>query len=98
MVGRDLGLAPDEYAALTMVLLRLLAFNLADLAEKKTLKQTVEAAAGAPAVVVKAAAQTDPSARPSHPSACCGSCRSATPACGAWSCAHALVASGELDA
>ena len=34
----DLGLAPDEYAALTMVLLRLLAFKPS--AEKKTLKQT----------------------------------------------------------
>jgi DNA polymerase-3 subunit gamma/tau len=34
----DLGLAPDEYAALTMVLLRLLAFKPhTDLAEKKTL-------------------------------------------------------------
>ncbi|MFN4349456.1 MAG: DNA polymerase III subunit gamma/tau [Hylemonella sp.] len=36
----ELGLAPDEYAALTMVLLRLLAFKpgVAGLAEKKTLK------------------------------------------------------------
>jgi DNA polymerase-3 subunit gamma/tau len=36
----DLGLAPDEYAALTMVLLRLMAFKPADggLVEKKTLK------------------------------------------------------------
>ncbi len=34
----DLGLAPDEYAALTMVLLRLLAFKPATLAEKKSLK------------------------------------------------------------
>ena len=65
----ELGLAPDEYAALTMVLLRLLAFKPAGamaahspgtLAEKKTLKQTVEAAAGVPAVVVKAAAQPAP--------------------------------------
>lgn len=42
----ELGLAPDEYAALTMVLLRLLAFKpgaqsaAADSAEKKTLKTT----------------------------------------------------------
>ena len=37
----DLGLAPDEYAALTMVLLRLLAFKpRAALAEKKTLTST----------------------------------------------------------
>lgn len=36
---QDLGLAPDEYAALTMTLLRLLAFKpAAPLAEKKTLK------------------------------------------------------------
>jgi len=34
----ELGLAPDEYAALTMVLLRLLAFKPAGAAEKKTLK------------------------------------------------------------
>ncbi len=34
----ELGLAPDEYAALTMVLLRLLAFQ-PDLAEKKSLKR-----------------------------------------------------------
>ena len=38
---QELGLAPDDYAALTMVLLRLLAFkpqDLSSLAEKKTLK------------------------------------------------------------
>ena len=54
----DLGLAPDEYAALTMVLLRLLAFKPA--AEKKTLKQT-ESPSGAPlarAVAVHAPAPT----------------------------------------
>jgi len=42
----DLGLAPDEYAALTMVLLRLLAFkpqSAAALAEKKTLNRTATA-------------------------------------------------------
>jgi DNA polymerase III gamma/tau subunit len=39
----DLGLAPDEYAALTMVLLRLLAFKPAKTeAEKKTLKTAPE--------------------------------------------------------
>ena len=51
----ELGLAPDEYAALTMVLLRLLAFKPgtalathrpAALAEKKTLKFVPEAASG----------------------------------------------------
>jgi len=36
----ELGLAPDEYAALTMVLLRLLAFKPAGATEKKTLKTT----------------------------------------------------------
>ena len=36
----ELGLAPDEYAALSMVLLRLLAFKPAGEAEKKTLKFT----------------------------------------------------------
>jgi DNA polymerase-3 subunit gamma/tau len=49
----ELGLAPDEYAALTMVLLRLLAFKPANgagaLAEKKTLK-TPQAAPDRPAV------------------------------------------------
>jgi DNA polymerase-3 subunit gamma/tau len=41
----DLGLAPDEYAALTMVLLRLLAFKpVHDEAEKKTLKTAPEPA------------------------------------------------------
>ncbi len=45
----ELGLAPDEYAALTMVLLRLLPFKPAGgSAEKKTLK-TVEAAPARPA-------------------------------------------------
>jgi DNA polymerase-3 subunit gamma/tau len=42
----ELGLAPDEYAALTMVLLRLLAFKPASSsarAEKKTLKKTLAA-------------------------------------------------------
>ncbi len=42
----DLGLAPDEYAALTMVLLRLLAFKPASgaVAEKKTLKTGIATA------------------------------------------------------
>jgi len=53
----DLGLAPDEYAALTMVLLRLLAFKPGDAssqagrlaAEKKSLKSAPEDARGADA-------------------------------------------------
>ncbi|VTU21882.1 DNA polymerase III subunit tau [Variovorax sp. SRS16] len=46
----ELGLAPDEYAALTMVLLRLLAFKPADTAsaEKKTLNEAPRAVVPAP--------------------------------------------------
>jgi DNA polymerase-3 subunit gamma/tau len=46
----ELGLAPDEYAALTMVLLRLLAFKPTGAAgaEKKTLNEAPRAAAAAP--------------------------------------------------
>nr|WP_315464695.1 DNA polymerase III subunit gamma/tau [uncultured Rhodoferax sp.] len=49
----DLGLAPDEYAALTMVLLRLLAFKPAqgELAQKKTLAIPERPLAAAPLVV-----------------------------------------------
>ncbi len=59
----ELGLAPDEYAALTMVLLRLLAFKPANgagvVAEKKTLKITrVEVAS--PAVAPMAAPRAGP--------------------------------------
>src|SRR4051794_10065909 len=43
---QELGLAPDEYAALTMVLLRLLAFK-PGAAEKKTLNRAAPAGAGA---------------------------------------------------
>ncbi|EHL20956.1 DNA polymerase III subunits gamma and tau [Acidovorax sp. NO-1] len=57
----ELGLAPDEYAALTMVLLRLLAFKpvsgvggVGESAEKKTLTRA-EAASSSPAVAVCAA-------------------------------------------
>jgi len=56
----ELGLAPDEYAALCMVLLRLLAFKPDGAAEKKTLK-TAEAQSF-PAPVAKA-----PSANPLTP-------------------------------
>ena len=55
----DLGLAPDEYAALTMVLLRLLAFKPAT--EKKTLliaEGDAGEVAAAPAAVVAAARRT----------------------------------------
>jgi DNA polymerase-3 subunit gamma/tau len=54
----DLGLAPDEYAALTMVLLRLLAFkpNAYGAAEKKTLNSPA-AQASAPRVAPVAAIQ-----------------------------------------
>ena len=64
----ELGLAPDEYAALTMVLLRLLAFKPAGAnatPEKKTLKSGPEpvvapVAAPAPALVVRAPAPSAP--------------------------------------
>ena len=52
---QELGLAPDEYAALTMVLLRLLAFKPA---EKKSLKSAPESAATSPAPATVAAAVT----------------------------------------
>ncbi len=45
----ELGLAPDEYAALTMVLLRLLAFKPSGAAEKKTLIEAEALAADASA-------------------------------------------------
>ena len=74
----DLGLAPDEYAALTMVLLRLLAFKPsgpAATAEKKTLnsalaavpKPIVSAALPPPAPVVVAWVATAPTAVASVP-------------------------------
>ncbi len=70
----DLGLAPDEYAALTMVLLRLLAFKPTTAeAEKKSLKTVVEphpastpstTAPPAPARVPQPATQPAPPAAP----------------------------------
>jgi DNA polymerase-3 subunit gamma/tau len=57
----ELGLAPDEYAALTMVLLRLLAFKPAGassvVAEKKTLKSGSEAPPTVPSSAAKSPAQ-----------------------------------------
>lgn len=65
----ELGLAPDEYAALTMVLLRLLAFKPAGavsaLPEKKTLKSGPEAVA-APAPVPKAPVAVAPPPSPAQ--------------------------------
>jgi DNA polymerase-3 subunit gamma/tau len=62
----DLGLAPDEYAALTMVLLRLLAFKPASVAasaEKKTLnKAAAPVSAHAPALTPARTAQIAPAA------------------------------------
>ncbi|MBC5766598.1 DNA polymerase III subunit gamma/tau [Ramlibacter albus] len=52
----ELGLAPDEYAALTMVLLRLLAFKPGSVAQKKTLNEPARVAAPAVAAEVKPAA------------------------------------------
>ena len=61
----ELGLAPDEYAALTMVLLRLLAFKApADPAEKKTLTRPEAAPAPAPVAAAQPAAAPLPVAPP----------------------------------
>ncbi len=56
----ELGLAPDEYAALTMALLRLLAFKPAGAAEKKTLNSAVAAAAPQPKPPVAPVQQAQP--------------------------------------
>jgi DNA polymerase-3 subunit gamma/tau len=67
----ELGLAPDEYAALVMVLLRLLAFKpdaAAAPAEKKTLTQA-EAAPAAATAAGPAAASAAPTASVAQPSA-----------------------------
>ena len=60
----ELGLAPDEYAALTMVLLRLLAFKPSRAAtaetEKKTLKLAPEPISAAPRIVAAAPLAADP--------------------------------------
>ena len=66
----ELGLAPDEYAALTMVLLRLLAFQAP--AEKKTLSEArrvpvASVASIAPPLVAIVAAPVAPVALPLHP-------------------------------
>jgi DNA polymerase-3 subunit gamma/tau len=68
----ELGLAPDEYAALTMVLLRLLAFKPDAMpsggsAEKKTLKSP-EAVPSRPQPVMAAAQPVVPATRPTPPS------------------------------
>ena len=66
----ELGLAPDEYAALTMVLLRLLAFKPSSAAastatpEKKTLNEAEAAAPQAPVRAVPPAQAPAPVARP----------------------------------
>ncbi|OSZ65996.1 DNA polymerase III subunit gamma/tau [Hydrogenophaga sp. IBVHS2] len=54
----ELGLAPDEYAALTMILLRLLAFKPSGTAEKKSLKT--------PEAVVPAALPVQPAGAPAR--------------------------------
>jgi DNA polymerase III subunit gamma/tau len=60
----ELGLAPDEYAALCMVLLRLLAFKPDGAAEKKTLKTAEAQSFAAPAVGAAA-----PISKPAAPQA-----------------------------
>jgi len=62
----ELGLAPDEYAALTMVLLRLLAFKPAGAVEKKTLK-TAEPRPASPSASPSANPTSSPSASPPLP-------------------------------
>jgi DNA polymerase-3 subunit gamma/tau len=71
----DLGLAPDEYAALTMVLLRLLAFKpaaseggAAASAEKKTLTRPETAPTPTPVAAAQPAAASLPVAPPPAPS------------------------------
>ncbi len=65
----ELGLAPDEYAALTMVLLRLLAFKApADPAEKKTLTRPETAPTPTPVAAAQPAAAPLPVAPPPAPS------------------------------
>ena len=65
----ELGLAPDEYAALTMVLLRLLAFKApADPAEKKTLTRPETAPTPTPVAAAQPAAASLPVAPPPAPS------------------------------
>ena len=69
----ELGLAPDEYAALCMVLLRLLAFKPEGAAEKKTLKTAeAQSPAKATAPISKPAVAAEPPAKlpaPANPSA-----------------------------
>ncbi len=76
----DLGLAPDEYAALTMVLLRLLAFK--PTAEKKTLTHAESAAPRPPvqAAVLPAAAPAARSVAAAIPNAVAPSVRAPVPA------------------
>ncbi|MBS0452030.1 MAG: DNA polymerase III subunit gamma/tau [Proteobacteria bacterium] len=67
----ELGLAPDEYAALTMVLLRPLAFKPTGAAEKKTLNEAQAAPQGtaAPARAAVAAPAASPAPASSAPPA-----------------------------
>ena len=68
LYGRqELGLAPDEYAALTMVLLRLLAFrptSSADLAEKKSPELSADRARFAAAPAARTPAAPAPTVKP----------------------------------
>jgi DNA polymerase-3 subunit gamma/tau len=87
----ELGLAPDEYAALTMVLLRLLAFKPSGAAgvEKKTLNEAPRAApaeaarprvdAPAPALAVLRASESIPAAIPEAAAAPAGPVAAGTP-------------------
>jgi DNA polymerase-3 subunit gamma/tau len=63
----DLGLAPDEYAALTMVLLRLLAFKPSGAAEKKTLNSPAPAMRLAATTPASSAVASLAPTRAAHP-------------------------------
>ncbi|MCZ4311996.1 DNA polymerase III subunit gamma/tau [Comamonadaceae bacterium G21597-S1] len=77
--GGELGLAPDEYAALTMVLLRLLAFKPTAPQEKKTLNDSRPAAAP-PVSARSAAAPRAPAPMPLQAAQAAAAPAAATPA------------------
>ena len=80
----ELGLAPDEYAALTMVLLRLLAFKPANgegvLAEKKTLKNPLAAPERVPPAPLTVPPAPHVAPAPSHNAPATSHIASAAPA------------------
>ncbi|MEZ5635779.1 MAG: DNA polymerase III subunit gamma/tau [Burkholderiaceae bacterium] len=89
--GGELGLAPDEYAALTMVLLRLLAFKPTAPQEKKTLNDSRPAAA-APVSARSAAAPRAPAPMPLQAAQAAAAPAAAAPAASAMAAAPAAPA------